>query len=251
MTFQGKVAVVTGAGRGIGQAVAMELGRLGASVAAVDIDGAAVEGACRLVEQAGGRAEPFVCDIADRGEVENAVQAALKALEGVHVLVNNAGAVERSGLTDLSPEEIERDIDVNLKGHIWMARAVVPHMLERGGGAIVNVASAAAILGAQRAPVYAAAKGGLVALTRSLAKELAPKGIRVNCVCPGPTDSAMYRAAVDNDPEWGRSFVERIPMKRMATPEEVAASIVFLASDEASYITGVTLGVDGGLARAP
>lgn len=251
MSLDGKVALVTGGGGGIGRATALELARRGARVAVLDIN---VDGAwetCRLLQEAGGAGLAIACDIVDWGQVERAVGQALAAYGQIDILVNNAGLGGGGPFHETPPEQVGRQIAVNLTGHMAVCQIVLKHMVARGYGKIVNISSSAGSVGAQRAAAYSAAKGGLISLTKALAREFAPHKINVNCICPGPTDSPMFQRLAQADPERARQLIERIPMKRPARPEEIAATVAFLASDAARYVTGLVLGVDGGLTMAP
>jgi 2-hydroxycyclohexanecarboxyl-CoA dehydrogenase len=242
--LDGKVALVTGAGRGIGAAIAGALADAGASVAVVDLDGetAASTAASLPTTCVGIRA-----DITDSSAVRSAVETAVDALGPVDVLVNNAGWDKIEPFLANDESDWDRIITINLKGPIIVTRAVLDGMVDRNAGAIVNIASDAGRVGSSGEAVYSAAKGGIIAFTKTLAREMARHQIRVNCVCPGPTDTALL-ATMD---EKLRAGLERaIPMRRIGRPTDIAPAVVFLASDAAGYITGQTLSVSGGLTMA-
>lgn len=251
-TLSDKVAVVTGAGGGIGAAVVRELARRGARVVVLDRDEhAARRIADAIVAKSGGDALARACDVRDGDECRDALAEAVARLGGIDVLVNSAGVVRYGRVDELSEDEWDLQLDTNLKGIYLMAHHVVPLLRDRGGGAIVNVASTQAFASQELVPAYAASKGGVVALTRALALDHAREGIRVNAVAPGSVDTPMLRYAAErfspSDPAaaisgWGESH----PIGRVITPEEVARVIAFLASDDASAVTGATYLVDGG-----
>lgn len=232
-------AVVTGATGGIGSAICRRLAGDGYRVAVTDLD----LGRCQaLAGELGGSAH--VLDVADA-----AASAALAVeLGAVDVVVNNAGVDRFMPFLDTTPELWDRLLRVNLYGQIAVAHAFARGMAERGGGAIVNIASDAGKVGSTGETVYAAAKGGVITFTRSLARELARRHVRVNCVCPGPTETPFLDVFQG---EGGAKVIEAmtrlVPMRRLAQPEEIAAAVSFLASDDARYITGQTLSVSGGL----
>jgi 2-hydroxycyclohexanecarboxyl-CoA dehydrogenase len=244
VSLNGKVALVTGAGRGIGAAIAQALAGAGASVAVLDVDAeTAVATATSLPTKSVG----IQADITDSTQVRAAVGEAVDALGPVDVLVNNAGWDKIEPFLDNDESDWDRIIAINLKGPIVVTRAVLDSMIERGSGVVVNIASDAGRVGSSGEAVYSAAKGGVIAFTKTLAREMARHGIRVNCVCPGPTDTALLATMDDKL----RAGLERaIPMRRIGQPADIAPVVVFLASDAAGYVTGQTLSVSGGLTMA-
>jgi len=243
-SLDGKVALVTGAGRGIGAAIAGALAAAGAAVAVLDVDGTtAAATAAALPTKAVGVA----ADITSSAQVGDAVAEAVRALGPIDVLVNNAGWDKIEPFVDNDESDWDRILAINLKGPIIVTRALLDTMIERGSGAIVNIASDAGRVGSSGEAVYSAAKGGVIAFTKTLAREMARHGIRANCVCPGPTDTALLATMDDKL----RAGLERaIPMRRIAEPGDIAPAVVFLASDAAGYVTGQTLSVSGGLTMA-
>ena len=255
--YQGKTALVTGAGGVIGRAICVDLARRGAAVAALDVDQESVQETVRAVQGAGGKATAFRCDITDAVESQRTVASILAspvvASSGrLDILINNAAFIQRTPFLDYSVELIQREITVNLTGHFWVTQAAARHMSERRYGKIVNIGTSAALTGSMRGAAHSAAKAGLFGLTMSLAKELAPYGINVNCVCPGPTEGGgVFQKTIDGDPAGAKAIMDSIPMKRLAKPQDIASAVAFLASDRASYITGLIMSVDGGYPRAP
>jgi 2-hydroxycyclohexanecarboxyl-CoA dehydrogenase len=240
----GKVALVTGAGRGIGAAIAGALAGAGANVAVLDLDGTTAAATAAALPTKGVGVE---ADITDSAQVATAVAAAVSALGPIDVLVNNAGWDKIEPFLDNDESDWDLIISINLKGPIIVTRAVLDQMIERRSGAIVNIASDAGRVGSSGEAVYSAAKGGVIAFTKTLAREMARHEIRVNCVCPGPTDTALLATMDDKL----RAGLERaIPMRRIAEPADIAPAVVFLASDAAGYVTGQTLSVSGGLTMA-
>ena len=244
--LENKVAIVTGAGSvlGIGRATARVFAEHGARVAITDVD----EDSLKESEQALGKPhKAYVCDVTDRQACLHTVDRVVKDFGRVDVLVNNAGVVHGTRITDIEPEEYDQILGVNLRGNFHMAQAVVPGMREEGAGSIVCVSSIAGRAGGGvfGSSHYAAAKSGIFGLAKGLARELAPEGIRVNAIAPGPIDNDFTRGKMT--PEDKARVAKGIPMGRLGTPTEVANVILFLASDLASYVTGVVLDVNGGL----
>lgn len=249
---KGTVAI-TGGGGGIGSAAARHFAQLGAKVAVLDRDLAAAEQTAAGIAEAGGSARAFACDITERAQVDQAVGAVTAALGPISVLVNNAGWDLFRPFLDTTPDDWQRLIAINLVGALHMHHAVLPGMVERKHGRIVNVASDAARVGSSGEAVYAACKGGLVALSKTLAREHARHGITVNVVCPGPTDTnlfAEFKKGAGNPEKLVESFRRAIPLGRLGLPEDLAGAIAFFASDEAGFVTGQVLSVSGGLTMA-
>jgi NAD(P)-dependent dehydrogenase (short-subunit alcohol dehydrogenase family) len=249
--FGGKVAIVTGAGMGIGAAVASALAAVGAAVAVVDRNAAAAEQVSAKIAAAGGRAIAVTGSVSDAADAERAVQAAAEAFGGVDLLVNNAGVVIYGEVPQYREQDWDTVLDTNLKGQFLMSKYAIPRMRERGGGAIVNMASVQAVASQREVASYAASKGGVVSLTKSLALDHARDKIRVNCVLPGSVRTPMLRHAAElapGDPEqtietWGRIH----PRGTVIEPEEIAAVVLFLLSTDASAMTGSAVVADAGL----
>ncbi|MBN8746982.1 Dihydroanticapsin 7-dehydrogenase [Xylophilus ampelinus] len=251
--FQDKTVIVTGGGGGIGGATCRRFAREGARVAVFDLnDEAAVRVAARIREE-GGRAEAVRCDITDRASVDAAVARTVASLGPIDVLVNNAGWDVFKPFTKTAPADWDRLIAINLTGALHMHHAVLPGMAARKAGRIVNIASDAARVGSSGEAVYAACKGGLVALSKTLAREHARHGITVNVVCPGPTDTALfadYREGAGNPEKLMEAFTRSIPLGRIGQPDDLPGAIAFFASDDAAFVTGQVLSVSGGLTMA-
>ncbi|MFN3887768.1 MAG: 2-hydroxycyclohexanecarboxyl-CoA dehydrogenase [Aquabacterium sp.] len=248
--FDGKTVIVTGGGGGIGGATCKRFARGGAKVAVFDMNLAAAQKVVDEIQAAGGVAQAFQCNITDRAEVDAAVAAAEAALGPVAVLVNNAGWDVFKPFVKTVPAEWDKLIAINLTGALHMLHAVLPGMAERKYGRIVNVASDAARGGSSGEAVYSACKGGLVALSKTLAREHARQSITVNVVCPGPTDTALLAGVAEGarDPaKLIEAFKSAIPLGRLGQPDDLAGAIAFFGSDDAGFITGQVISVSGGL----
>jgi 2-hydroxycyclohexanecarboxyl-CoA dehydrogenase len=256
-SLAGRVAFVTGAASGIGRALALELGRWGAHVAVADLDAdGAVETVAQLAGQRGprptgqsaaGRGLAVPVDVTDYAAVQRAFAFAEQQLGPVGVLVNAAGWDTPERFVDSEPATWQRLIAINLMGVIHTTHVALPGMAERGYGRIVNIASDAGRVGSSGEAVYSAAKGGIIAFTKTIARETARQGITVNCVCPGPTETPLLARFTDANPRLVDALRRAIPLGRLGQPADVAPAVAFLASDGAAYVTGQTLSVSGGL----
>lgn len=243
--LEGKAAIVTGAARGIGKAIARRFHQDGARLVLWDLRADQLNAACAELSGTGADVHGDVVDVTDRGAVEAAVAAAHERLGSIDILANNAGIAGFTPFLEMSDQEWQRMLDVDLTGVFICSQVVARRMRERGSGAIVNMASTNGLLGEALEAHYNAAKGGVVLLTKTMAIELAPYGIRVNSVCPGfiATDLAREAGLAQEEID---AYARKIPMGRTGRPEEVAAAFSFLASDDASFITGSEVVVDGG-----
>jgi len=258
--LKGKGVIVTGGASNIGRAIVLTFAREGARIAIAEIDDEGAERVAHQAQDLGAEvALPIHCDVTDRAQVEAMVKRAIEELGGVHALVNNVGWDRLCLFLDDTWEDMERKVRINLWSVIYGCRAVLPHMIEGGGGAIVNIGSDAGRMGEYREAVYSACKGGIISLTKALAREYGRYNVRVNCVCPGTTipqsveevgSQSMWRAGSEletwTSPEMRERIARAYPMRRLGTAQEVANAVVFLASDAASFITGQTLSVSGG-----
>jgi 2-hydroxycyclohexanecarboxyl-CoA dehydrogenase len=246
--LDGDVAVVTGGASGIGRAIVLALAREGARVAILDLNGDGAAAVAGEIGAAGGEAHAWRLDISDAARVD-AVVGEVRARWGtVHVLVNCAGWDRPMPFVETTPEFWDRILAVNLKGPMACTRAALRHMIKQGSGKIVSIASDAGRVGSTGEAVYSAAKGGLIALTKTVAREVARHRINVNCVCPGPSDTPLFQQEfAAASPKLAESLKRVIPWGRLGVPDDVAPAVVFLASDEAGFITGQTLSVSGGL----
>jgi NAD(P)-dependent dehydrogenase (short-subunit alcohol dehydrogenase family) len=250
--LDGKVAVITGAGSGIGRAAASLFASVGAQVVVADVLGDHAESAVAEITANGGTATASVVDVTDERQVGDMVRTAVDTYGRLDVMFNNAGIFpdDDGGLLDTPPATWQRVMDVNLKG-VWLGcRAAVPAMMASGGGSIVNVASFVALMGAATAQLgYTASKGAVLSMTREVAVEYARSGIRANSICPGPIETPLLEELLA-DPVRRQRRLVHIPMGRFGRPEEIAKAALFLASDDSSFVTGSALVVDGGITSA-
>jgi 2-hydroxycyclohexanecarboxyl-CoA dehydrogenase len=248
--FDNQTVIVTGGGGGIGGATCRRFAGEGASVAVFDLNLDAAEKVAAGIRAEGGRAQAFRCDITDRASVDAAVAEAEASLGPIRVLVNNAGWDVFKPFTKTEPAQWDKLIAINLTGALHMHHAVLPGMASRKKGRIVNIASDAARVGSSGEAVYAACKGGLVAFSKTIAREHARHGITVNVVCPGPTDTALfadYKEGAGNPEKLMEAFTRSIPLGRIGQPDDLPGAILFFASDDAAFVTGQVLSVSGGL----
>ena len=247
--LKGKVAIVTGGGSGIGRAIARAFAREAAQVAVFGRRPEALDQVVTELKQSGQTAIPVVCDVSHEQQTAEAVQTVEQAFGPVNVLVNNAGILSVSTVESISVEDWDRVMATNLKGPFLMARAVLPSMRRAGGGSIVNVGSVLGLVAMKQRAAYCASKGGVTMLTKAMAIDHGPQSIRVNCICPGDTDTPMLREeALQLHEEPGRFLADaaRRPLGRIGQPEEIAQSVLYLASDASSFVTGTAILVDGG-----
>ena len=249
MRFQNKVAVVTGAALGIGQATATAFAQEGAAVVIADLDQKQGEATAAAIQSNGGQSLFISADVSVEDNVRAMVDRTVSHFGQLDILVNNAGIYIQGDVEQTSLHNWERLMAVNLTGAYLCMKYGVPAMVQNGGGVVVNVASEAGLVGIKGQVVYNVSKAGMIALTRSSAVDLAEQGIRVNSVCPGTTDTPLVKAAVNRapDPAAARRQLEEVrPLNRLGTPAEIASAVLYLASDEAGYATGAILSIDGG-----
>jgi NAD(P)-dependent dehydrogenase (short-subunit alcohol dehydrogenase family) len=247
--LEGKVALITGAGGGMGREACVVFASEGARVAAIDVDGSTLERTAEAVRAADGEIATFVADVAVEEQVSDAVAGTVERFAALHVLYNNAGVLwrERDVSVLQTDEEVwDRVFAINLKGMVWVCKYGIPALIAGGGGAVVNVGSTSALLGDSiPQDAYTASKGAVISLTRNLAVQFGPHGIRANCIHPGFTDTPMQTVRT-TDAAWVEAVTAEIPLGRLATARDIVNAALFLASDEAAYVTGAELVVDGG-----
>ncbi len=247
--LDGKVALITGGASGIGRATALLFAHEGAAVAVADLDEAAGQVVVRGITEAGGRAIFVHCDVAVAADCQRAVRATQQELGGLDILFNNAGIIRRATVVETSEAEWDRVMAVNVKAIFMLSKYAIPIMAQAGGGVIVNTASGWGLVGGRKAAAYCAAKGAVVNVTRAMALDHGEQNIRVNCICPGDTDTPMLQdeARQLGEPV-GRFLADAAqrPLRRIGTPEDIAQAVLYLASDAASFVTGAALVVDGG-----
>jgi 2-hydroxycyclohexanecarboxyl-CoA dehydrogenase len=251
--LKGKTALVTGGGQGIGRATALALAREGAQVAALDVVKEAAERVRNEIETLGVKGLALAADVTRRAEVERAVAEIVAQWGQLDIVVNNAGWDTMQPFLESEEPVWDRIIAINFKGLLYVCKAAVPHMVARGGGRVINIASDAGRVGSTGEAVYAGTKGAIIAFGKTLAREVARHGITVNAVCPGITETPLLQGIREESPRNAKvieAIGRAIPLGRIGQPEDVAAAVVFLASPEAGYITGQTLSVSGGLTMA-
>lgn len=242
--LKGKIAMVTGSGRGIGRRIALEMAGCGADVAVLDIDEQSASSVSGELSALGVRSRAFRCDVSDSAEVEKVVEEVLRDFGRIDILVNNAGITRDTLLLRMKEEEWDLVLRVNLKSAFNCTKAVARHMLKQKSGRIINISSVIGLMGNAGQANYAASKAGLLGFTRSVARELASRGITVNAVAPGFIQTEMTAVLPE---EVKKRLMEQVPLGSLGLPEDVAVTVAFLASDKARYITGQVINVDGGM----
>jgi NAD(P)-dependent dehydrogenase (short-subunit alcohol dehydrogenase family) len=249
LSLAGKVAIVTGAGSGIGRGIALLLAEMGASIAVLEIDDAKGSSTAAEVQDQSGQAVSVHCDVRSASDCRRAVETTIQKWGKIDILCNCAGIAIRKNILELAEEEWDLALDVTLKGIFLLSREVIPHMIRNGGGSIINIGSGWSLKGGPKAASYCAAKGGAVNLTRAMAIDHGPHNIRVNCICPGDIDTPMLRSECAQLGGNVQSFMKEAanrPLARVGMPEDVANAVLFLASPMSNWITGTALVVDGG-----
>jgi NAD(P)-dependent dehydrogenase (short-subunit alcohol dehydrogenase family) len=247
--LHGKTAVITGSASGIGRATALLFAREGASVVLTDINESAGHAVATEIAGHGGRAIFEPADVTRAADCQRVVERAIRDFGGIHILFNNAGVIRRASVVELTESDWDRVMAVNVKAIFLMSRQVIPIMASAGGGSIINTSSGWGLAGGPRAAVYCASKGAVVLLTKAMAIDHGPQNIRVNCICPGDTDTAMLRNEAQQLGEPSEKFLAEAtkrPLGRVGKPEEIAQAALYLASDASSFVTGTALVVDGG-----
>jgi len=247
--FEGKVALITGGASGIGAASARRFAAEGARVVLGDVNQERLAAVAKEIDGSGETVATYVADVSDRSQVEAMTEAAVQRFGRLDIVFNNAGVGTYGKTPDLDPDEWHRVIDVDLHSVFYGCRAAIPHLRAAGGGAIVNTASISGLFGDYGLAAYNAAKGAVVNYTRTAAIDHARENIRINAVCPGPVDTALTIPLLAQ-PQIAAGYEELIPMGRVGRPEEIASAVLFLASDDAAYVTGAMIVVDGGLTAA-
>jgi NAD(P)-dependent dehydrogenase (short-subunit alcohol dehydrogenase family) len=245
----GRRALITGAASGIGRAIALLFAQEGAAVAVADLDEAGGEEVVQAITVRGGQAIFILCNVAQELDCQRAISLAVDELDGLDILVNNAGIIRRTTVLDTTEEDWDQVMAVNVKSVYLLSRFAIPAMVRAGGGAIINMGSGWGLTGGRSAAAYCASKGAVVQLTRAMAIDHGPHNVRVNCVCPGDTDTPMLADEAEQLGEPRERFMAQAadrPLGRVGTPEEIARAVLYLASEEASFITGAVLVVDGG-----
>ncbi len=249
LSLTGKVAMVTGAGSGIGRGIALLLAQMGASIAVLEIDEAKGSNTVAEIQDQNSQALALHCDVRSASDCRRAVETTIQKWSKIDILCNCAGIAIRKNIVDLTEEEWDLALDVTLKGIYLLSREVVPHMIRKGGGSIINIGSGWSLKGGPKAASYCAAKGGAVNLTRAMAIDHGQHNIRVNCICPGDIDTPMLRSECAQLGDDVQSFMKDAanrPLARVGMPEDVANAVLFLASPMSTWITGTALVVDGG-----
>ena len=249
MRLADKVALITGGASGIGQATALLFAREGAAVSVVDVDQAKGQAVVQEIVESGGQAIFVRCDVSQAAACQRAVRQTVEKLAGLDILFNNAGIIRRASVLETSEEEWDRVMAVNVKSVFLLSKYAIPVMAQAGGGVIVNTASGWGLVGGRKAAAYCASKGAVVLLTKAMALDHGQQNIRVNCLCPGDTDTPLLRHEAhqlgESDDRFLAEAAER-PLQRVGTPEDIAQAALYLASDASSFVTGTALVVDGG-----
>ena len=249
MQLERKVALITGGGSGIGRATALLFAREGAAVAVVDLDECSAQAVAREIEDEGKRAIAVRCDVSQAADCQRAVRETMAAFGRLDILFNNAGIIRRASVLEISEDDWDRAMAVNVKSIYLMSKYAIPVIAKAGGGAIVNTGSGWGLVGGRNAVSYCASKGAVVNMTRAMALDHAAQKIRVNCVCPGDTDTGMLRSEAQQLGAATDAFLAEAadrPLRRVGKPEDIAQAVLYLTSEASSFVTGTTLVVDGG-----